>query len=60
MTDSEHFSIEHHYAFINKSMTRVIPLQANSLINIEEISKQFATTDNAIKKRYTDYIYHNN
>ena len=51
MTDSEYFSIEHHCAFINKSMTRVIPLQANSLINIEEISNQFATNDNAIKKR---------
>ena len=38
MTDSEYFSIEHHCAFINKSMTRVIPLQANTLKNIEEIS----------------------
>ena len=51
MTDSEYFNIEHHCAFINENMTRIIPLQENSLLNIEEISNQFATTDNAIKKR---------
>ncbi len=50
MTDSEYFIIEHHCAFINKSMTRVIPLQANSLINIEEISSILESVKNTIKK----------
>lgn len=51
MTDSEYFSIEHHCAFINENMTRIIPLQDDSLLNIEEISNQFTTPNNAIKKR---------
>ena len=50
MTDSEYFSIKHHCAFINKSMTRVIPLQANSLINIEEISSILELNKNTLKK----------
>lgn len=40
-TDTEHFNIEHHCAFINKDKTRVIPLQDNSSLNIEEISKGY-------------------
>lgn len=50
MTDSEYFSIKHHCAFINKSMTRIIPLQANSLINIEEISSILELNKNTLKK----------
>ena len=41
MTDTEHFDIEHCCAFLNANMTRIIPLQENSLLNIEEIRKQF-------------------
>lgn len=41
MTDTEHFDIEHCCAFFNANMTRIIPLQENSLLNIEEIRKQF-------------------
>lgn len=40
-TDTEEFKIEHRCAFLNENMTRIIPLQENSLLNIEEISKQF-------------------
>ena len=41
MTDTEHFDSEHCCAFLNANMTRIIPLQENSLLNIEEIRKQF-------------------
>lgn len=51
MTDSEYFSIEHHCAFINKSMTRIIPLQANSLINIDEISSILESDKSTLKRR---------
>lgn len=40
MTDNEYFNIEHHYAFINETMTRIIPLQDNSLLNIESIKQK--------------------
>ena len=36
----ECFAISHRCAFINETMTRVIPLQDNSTLNIEEISKE--------------------
>jgi hypothetical protein len=35
-TDSEDFNIEHHCAFLNTDMTRIIPLQDNSLLDMEE------------------------
>lgn len=41
-TDTEQFEIEHHCAFLNTNKTRIIPLQDNSLLNIEEIKTQFA------------------
>lgn len=41
----EHFIIQHHCAFINENMTRIIPLQDKSLLNIEKISSQFETTN---------------
>ncbi len=50
MTDSECFSIKHHCAFLNKSMTRIIPLQANSLINIEEISSILESDKSMLRK----------
>ncbi len=40
-TDTEEFKIEHRCAFLNENMTRIIPLQENSLLNIDEISNQF-------------------
>ena len=36
----ECFAISHHCAFVNETMTRIIPLQDNSALNIEEISKE--------------------
>ena len=40
-TDAEQFQIEHRCAFLNENMTRIIPLQEKSLLNIDEISNQF-------------------
>lgn len=40
-TDIEQFKIDHYCAFLNKNMTRIIPLQDNSSLNIEEIRGQF-------------------
>lgn len=40
-SDAEQFEIEHHCAFLNTNKTRIIPLQDNSLLNIEEIKNQF-------------------
>lgn len=48
--DDEHFIIQHHCAFINKNMTRIIPLQDESLLNIEKISSQFETSNDNFKK----------
>ena len=47
MTDSECFSIEHHCAFINESMTRIIPLQENSSLDISMLHQKF-NEDNKI------------
>lgn len=41
ITDAECFKIEHHCAFINENMTRIIPLQDNSSLDIEMISSEF-------------------
>ncbi len=49
MTDTECFKIEHHCAFVNKNMTRVIPLQDNSSLNIEMISGAFESYDRQMK-----------
>ena len=43
LTDDEYFAIQHHCAFINSDLTRVIPLQDNSLLNIDEITNQYKT-----------------
>lgn len=40
-TDTEKFKIEHRCAFLNENMTRIIPLQEKSLLNIDEISNKF-------------------
>lgn len=50
-TDTEEFKIEHRCAFLNENMTRVIPLQENSLLNIDEIKSQFLCDDNIQKRR---------
>lgn len=47
-TDTEEFKIEHRCAFLNENMTRIIPLQENSLLNIDEISNQFMQ-DNKVR-----------
>lgn len=41
LTDSECFKIEHHCAFINKTNTRIIPLQDNLLLDIEKIKEEY-------------------
>lgn len=46
----ECFIIQHHCAFLNEDMTRIIPLQDNSLLDIEEISSQFSVTDRDLSK----------
>ena len=51
ITDTKCFKIEHHCAFINENMTRIIPLQDNSSINIEMISSEFNKTNNQTKKK---------
>lgn len=51
LTEEEHFIIQHCCAFLNDNMTRIIPLQENSLLNIEEISSQFTVIDGNKKKR---------
>ena len=50
MTDNEYFNIEHHYAFINETMTRIIPLQDNSLLNIESIKQKYHNNSLTKKK----------
>ena len=45
MSDDEIFNIEHHCAFINKDGTRIIPLQDNSYLNIEEIRNNYYSND---------------
>ena len=51
ITDTEYFKIKHHCAFINENMTRIIPLQDNSSLNIEMISSEFSKTDTRTKKK---------
>lgn len=51
ITDNECFKIEHHCAFINESMTRIIPLQDNSSLNIEMISSEFNKGNIQTKKK---------
>ena len=46
LTNQERFNIEHHCAFVNDDMTRVIPLQDNSSLDIEEICNQYKETQN--------------
>ena len=50
ITDTECFKIEHHCAFINQNMTRIIPLQDNSSLDIERINSEFCKNDAQIKK----------
>lgn len=49
LTDSECFKIEHHCAFINKTNTRIIPLQDNSLLDIEKIKEEYGVNSNVKK-----------
>lgn len=51
ITDTECFKIEHHCAFINQNMTRIIPLQDNSSLDIEMISSEFSKMDTQTKKK---------
>ena len=51
ITDTEYFKIEHHCAFINENMTRIIPLQDNSALNIKKISSEFSKTNIRTKKK---------
>lgn len=51
MTDNECFDIEHHCAFINETMTRIIPLQDNSLLNIESIKQKYQQNNSLTKKK---------
>lgn len=51
ITDTECFKIEHHCAFINENMTRIIPLQDNSTLNIEMISSEFNKSNIQTKKK---------
>lgn len=51
ITDTECFKIEHHCAFINENMTRIIPLQDNSALNIKKISSEFSKKDIRTKKK---------
>ena len=41
ITDTEEFEIEHQSAFLNGNKTRIIPLQENSLLDIEAIKGQY-------------------
>lgn len=41
MSDEEIFNIEHHCAFINKDRSRLIPLQDNSRLDINEIMEKY-------------------
>lgn len=50
ITDTECFKIEHHCAFLNQNMTRIIPLQDNSSLDIERINSEFCKNDAQIKK----------
>jgi hypothetical protein len=45
LTANEQFIITHHVAFINKDNTRIIPLQDNSHLDIEEIYKEYYNKD---------------
>ena len=51
ITDTEYFKIEHHCAFINENMTRIIPLQDNSSLDIEMISSEFNKNNTQTKKK---------
>ena len=51
VTDAECFKIEHHCAFINENMTRIIPLQDNSSLDIEMISSEFNKNNTQTKKK---------
>lgn len=51
ITDAEYFKIEHHCAFINENMTRIIPLQDNSSLDIEMISSEFNKSNTQTKKK---------
>ena len=42
MSDNEIFNIEHHCAFMNNDGTRIIPLQDNSYLDIEEIRNNYS------------------
>lgn len=50
MSDNECFFITHHCAFINKTKTRIIPLQDNSQLIIDDIRRQYQSDDSDNKK----------
>lgn len=50
-TDTEAFVVEHHCAFLNDNKTRIIPLQDNSLLNIEIINQQYYQDDNPLRRK---------
>lgn len=48
-TDREMFYINHGCSFINSDMTRIIPLQENSSLDIEETKKEFLGKNENVK-----------
>lgn len=51
ITDKEYFKINHNVAFINKNMTRVIPLQDNSSLDIKMIYEEFGSKEKKYNKK---------
>lgn len=44
-TDTEYFEILHCCAFVNETMTRIIPLQEHGTLDIEKIRQKYQTSD---------------
>lgn len=57
-TDNEYFQIEHQTAFLNENMTRIIPLQKNSSLDIDMLYQQFYE-DNGLED-FTNFIMYLN
>ena len=46
ITGDEHFIINHSNAFVNSDLSRIIPLQDNSLLDIDEIKNEYMDENN--------------
>lgn len=51
LTGDYHFIIDHSNAFINKDSTRIIPIQNNSQLDIEQIYKEYYNKDELETKK---------